>query len=168
MSAETIILVHLQQNTPAPLKAILNAIHNSILSLIPFSLVQECVHHTHVYTHTRTRTNKGHRADCLLSTPERLATWLLLTFSRVHYGGCAPVQLLLNTEDMDLSFMPPPLALLCSYSLKPFTSVLACHTTKGHSRCFIYLFFYPPSTNRRSSCLYFRPPRVHFQVTSHQ
>lgn len=101
MSAEAIMPVHLQQHTPAPLKAILNAIHNSILWLIPIFTGAGV---SASYTHMCTRKQWEHTTDCLLSTPERLATWTLLTFNRIHYGGCAPIQLLLNTKDMDLSF----------------------------------------------------------------
>lgn len=84
----------------------------------PVSIVQECVHRTR--THTRAHANKGgHSADCLLYTPERLATWLLLTFNRVHYGGCALVQLLLYTEDVALSFCLRLLALALLSDLNP-------------------------------------------------
>lgn len=41
-----------------------------------------CAAVTHITTQT-----KGHEADCLLSTSENLATWILLTFNRGHYGG---------------------------------------------------------------------------------
>lgn len=71
----------------------------------PFFLppVQERVHRTQRRIHTNKKKKRGDSADCLLSTRERLATWLLLTFNRVHYGGAAPVHLLLNTKDMEQS-----------------------------------------------------------------
>ena len=104
----------------------------SMLHTIPFSslspvwIVQDYVHPflkcTHTHTHTRTHTNNGgHSTDCLLYSPERLATWLLLTFNRVHYGGCAPIQLLLNTGDILLFFLAPLRTFLCSRHSKPFT-----------------------------------------------
>lgn len=83
-----------------------------------FDCTGVCASNTH--THARTRANKGgHSADCLLYTPERLATWLLLTFNRVHYGGCALVQLLLYTEDAALSFCLRLLALALLSDLNP-------------------------------------------------
>ncbi|CAB1415832.1 unnamed protein product [Pleuronectes platessa] len=54
---------------------------------------------------------------------ESTATWLLLTFNRVHYGGEAPVQLLLNAKDMRVSV-----------SLRRLSTphpASACHATKG-------------------------------------
>lgn len=104
----------------------------SVLYTIPFSgwspvsIVQDYVHPslkcTHMHTHTHEHTNNGgHSTDCLLYSPERLATWLLLTFNRVHYGGSAPIQLLLNTGDILLLFLAPLQAFLCSHHPKPFT-----------------------------------------------
>lgn len=113
--------VHQRQHTSAPPES------NSHFSYsIPFSgwssvsIVQDHVHPFPKHTHAHTN-NGGHSTDCLLYSPERLATWLLLTFNRVHYGGRAPIQLLHNTGDILLVFLAPLWAFPCSFHPKLFT-----------------------------------------------
>ena len=102
--------------------------HSLTIPAPPFPLVQERVHHT------RTQTKKGHKADCLLSTPESLATWFLLTFNRVHYGGGAPVQLLLYTQRHGPVFPPAAgFSILLLLPLKPFTPCWPVTSKKGPS-----------------------------------
>lgn len=113
--------VHRRRHTSAPPES------NSQFSYsIPFSgwssvsIVQDHVHPSPKHTHAHTN-NGGHSTDCLLYSSERLATWLLLTFNRVHYGGRAPIQLLHNTGDILRVFLAPLWAFLCSFHPKPFT-----------------------------------------------
>lgn len=78
-----------------------------------------------------------------MSGPDRPATWLPLTFSRLHYGGCALAQLLRNTKDMDLSLGR---RLWLATALNPSPPVhLSC---LNRPRCFsvpsqVRLYFYP-------------------------
>lgn len=155
MSAEAIIPVHLQQHTPAPLKAILNAIHNSILWLIPLSLVQACVHHTHTHTHT----NKGGAVLIAFCPPLKgrppgsCSPSIGFIMAAVHPSSCC---FALKTWICLFASTAGSPVLLQPWTLHV---VLACLATKGTKVLF-------PSTNRPASCLYFCPQRPHLQVTS--
>lgn len=117
-------LCWVQSINSSTLQLLLKAI--SMPYSIPFSgwysvsIVQDHVHPSPKHTHAHTN-NGGHSTDCLLYSPERLATWLLLTFNRVHYGGRAPIQLLHNTGDILWVFLAPLWAFPCSFHPKPFT-----------------------------------------------
>lgn len=134
----------------------------SMLYSIPFSgwssvsIAQDHVHPSHKHTHAHTN-NGGHSTDCLLYSPERLATWLLLTFNRVHYSGRALIQLLHNTGVILRVFLAP----LWAFPAPSTLNLSPCVHLSYHQRSLSYF----TSTQRPASCLYTCPRGVSYLTT---
>lgn len=79
------------------------------------------------HTHSQKKPQR-YSDDCLLHTSECSATCLLLTFNRVHYGGSAPVQLLLCSPRRCTCLTDPYACLAYSHQTELFTSRWPHHT----------------------------------------